>query len=92
MVNARIQSEGETNDFVLCVIQNKKKDEEKGSGSRLVLGLGLGSGSGSGSGLGRQLKIASVESSVDSVDSGSSRSFSDNQKLCDGIYTYNQLH
>ena len=81
-------NEGETNDFVLCVIQNKKKDEEKGSGARLVLGLGLGSGSG----LGRQLKIASVESSADSVDSGSSRSFSDNQKLCDGIYTYDQLH
>ena len=54
----------------------------------MVLGLGLGSDSA----LGRQLKIASVESYVDSVDSGSSRSFSSNQDLFDGIYTYEQLH
>ena len=69
----------------MCVIQNKKK----GSGSRLVLGLGSDSDSDSGSG--RRLKIASVESFVDSLDSDSLRSFFDNLDLFDGIYTDHQL-
>lgn len=79
-------NEGERTNLVLCVIQNKK-DEKKGSGSRLLLGLGLDSGSGTG----RRLKIASVESFVDSVDSGSPRSIFDNLDLFEGIYTNHQF-
>ena len=71
----------ESPDIVLCVIQNKKKDEEKGLGSPLVLGLGWGSGSGSDSGSRRSLTITSVES-------GSPRSFFDNPDIFEEIYAF----